>query len=149
MALLDKYEPGDFFDEMFSEEGEVRPHYAALFERFQRLEQEEFDQRRIAVDAAFLRQGITFTVYSDEQGTERIFPFDLIPRIIPNAEWLLIEKGLIQHLNGKHPTLLTGNREKKALDKDIEDELKKALGEFKTQYRSPAPASPALVGANA
>src|SRR5271154_3443413 len=98
MALLDQYEPGDFFDEMFSAEGQVRPHYAALFERFQRLEQEEFDQRRTAGDAAFLRQGITFTVYSDEQGTERIFPFDLMPRIIPNSEWVMIEKGLIQRM---------------------------------------------------
>jgi uncharacterized circularly permuted ATP-grasp superfamily protein len=98
MALLDKYQPGDFFDEMFSAENLVRPHYAALFERFQHLEQEEFEQRRTAVDAAFLRQGITFTVYSDEQGTERIFPFDLMPRIIPNAEWVKIESGLIQRM---------------------------------------------------
>jgi uncharacterized circularly permuted ATP-grasp superfamily protein len=98
MALLDKYEPGDFFDEMFSAEGQVRPHYAALFERFQNLDKEEFEQRRTAVDAAFLRQGITFTVYSDEQGTERIFPFDLMPRIIPNAEWVKIEAGLIQRM---------------------------------------------------
>jgi uncharacterized circularly permuted ATP-grasp superfamily protein len=98
MALLDKYQPGDFFDEMFSAEGQVRPHYAALFERFQNLEPEEFDQRRSAVDAAFLRQGITFTVYSDEQGTERIFPFDLMPRIIPASEWSVIESGLIQRM---------------------------------------------------
>jgi len=98
MALLDKYQPGDFFDEMFVEEGKVRPHYAALFERFQNLEQEEFEQRRTAVDAAFLRQGITFTVYSDEQGTERIFPFDLMPRIIPNSEWTMIEAGLTQRM---------------------------------------------------
>ncbi len=98
MALLDKYEPGDFFDEMFSAEGQVRPHYGALYERFQKLEHEEFEQRRTAVDAAFLRQGITFTVYSDEQGTERIFPFDLMPRIIPAAEWNKIEAGLIQRM---------------------------------------------------
>ena len=98
MALLDTYQPGDFFDEMFSAEGQVRPHYAALFERFQSLDQEEFDQRRNAVDTAFLRQGITFTVYSDEQGTERIFPFDLMPRIIPNSEWTHIEAGLIQRM---------------------------------------------------
>jgi len=98
MALLDKYEPGDFFDEMFSAPDQVRPHYATLFERFQRLELEEFDSRRSAVDAAFLRQGITFTVYSDEQGTERIFPFDLMPRIIPSAEWAQIERGLIQRM---------------------------------------------------
>ncbi|MCE0496393.1 MAG: circularly permuted type 2 ATP-grasp protein [Methylacidiphilales bacterium] len=98
MALLDKYHPGDFFDEMFAAEGEVRPHYATLHERFQQLDREEFEQRRQAVDAAFLRQGITFTVYSDEQGTERIFPFDLVPRIIPNAEWTKIEAGLVQRL---------------------------------------------------
>ena len=98
MPLLDKYQPGDFFDEMFSAEGQVRPHYAALYERFQNLDREEFEQRRTAVDAAFLRQGITFTVYSDEQGTERIFPFDLMPRIIPNAEWTKIEAGLIQRM---------------------------------------------------
>ena len=52
MALLDHYEPGDFFDEMFSGEGQIRPHYAALHERFQGLDKEEFDQRRAAVDAA-------------------------------------------------------------------------------------------------
>ncbi len=98
MALLDKYQPGDFFDEMFAAEGKVRPHYATLFERFQNLEREEFEQRRTAVDAAFLRQGITFTVYSDEQGTERIFPFDLMPRIIPASEWNVIEAGLIQRM---------------------------------------------------
>src|SRR5471032_209796 len=98
MALVDKYKPGDFFDEMFSAEDKVRPHYAALYERFQNLEQEEFDSRRTAVDAAFLRQGITFTVYSDEQGTERIFPFDLMPRIIPAAEWAKIEAGLTQRM---------------------------------------------------
>lgn len=98
MALLDKYQPGDFFDEMFVSDNQVRPHYAALFERFQHLDREEFDQRRSAVDAAFLRQGITFTVYSDEQGTERIFPFDLVPRIIPSAEWSKIEAGLTQRL---------------------------------------------------
>jgi uncharacterized circularly permuted ATP-grasp superfamily protein len=98
MALLDSYNPDDFFDEMFSAPGQVRPHYAALYERFQQLEREEFEQRRDAVDAAFLRQGITFTVYSDQQGTERIFPFDLVPRIIPNSEWTVIEKGLTQRM---------------------------------------------------
>ncbi|MCE0483368.1 MAG: circularly permuted type 2 ATP-grasp protein [Methylacidiphilales bacterium] len=98
MALLDKYQPGDFFDEMFASENEVRPHYSALFERFQNLDREEFESRKNAVDAAFLRQGITFTVYSDEQGTERIFPFDLMPRIIPAAEWTKIETGLIQRM---------------------------------------------------
>ena len=98
MALLDKYEPGDFFDEMFSAEGQVRPHYAALYERFQKLDQDEFDQRRTAVDAAFLRQGITFTVYSDKQATERIIPTDLLPRLVTADEWERIDRGLTQRI---------------------------------------------------
>ncbi len=98
MPLLDQYLPGDFFDEMFVNDGQVRPHYAGLLERFKDLSREEFEGRRTAVDAAFLRQGITFTVYSDEQGTERIFPFDLMPRIIPASEWATIESGLIQRM---------------------------------------------------
>jgi uncharacterized circularly permuted ATP-grasp superfamily protein len=98
MPLLDTYQPGDFFDEMFTAPGQVRPHYSALLERFTKLDREEFEGRRTAVDAAFLRQGITFTVYSDEQGTERIFPFDLMPRIIPSAEWAQIDAGLKQRM---------------------------------------------------
>ncbi len=98
MPLLDSYQPDDFFDEMFSAHGQVRPHYGPLFKRFQDLDREEFDQRRSAVDAAFLRQGITFTVYNDQQGTERIFPFDLMPRIIPAKEWSMIEAGLTQRM---------------------------------------------------
>jgi uncharacterized circularly permuted ATP-grasp superfamily protein len=98
MALLDSYQSEDFFDEMFAGQGQVRPHYASLYQRFQNLDREEFDQRRSAVDAAFLRQGITFTVYNDQEGTERIFPFDLVPRIIPAAEWAQIEAGLTQRM---------------------------------------------------
>ena len=103
MSLLrSSYETAAFFDEMFvppTGNGEaVRPHYRRLAERLGTLSETEFDQRRAAVDLAFLRRGVTFTVYSDAQGTERIFPFDLIPRIIPAAEWKRIELGLIQRL---------------------------------------------------
>jgi uncharacterized circularly permuted ATP-grasp superfamily protein len=78
--------------------GGVRPHYRRLAERLGTLPETEFDQRRAAVDLAFLRRGVTFTVYSDTQGTERIFPFDLIPRVIPAGEWRRIEAGLVQRL---------------------------------------------------
>lgn len=96
--LLDGYDPGEFYDEMFAARGEVRPHYRRFFERFSALSRDEFDQKRHAVDLAFLRQGITFNVYGDEQGTERVFPFDLIPRIIPASEWARVEAGLIQRI---------------------------------------------------
>jgi len=95
------YDSGGFFDEMFAGENgstSVRPHYKRLAERFESLPPAEFDQRRAAVDLAFLRRGVTFTVYNDSQGTERIFPFDLIPRVIPASEWRQIEAGLTQRL---------------------------------------------------
>ncbi len=99
MSLLSNpYDPGDFFDEMYSGGGEVRPHYRSLVERLGTLPLPEFERRRAAVDLAFLRRGVTFTVYNDSEGTERIFPFDLIPRIIPAKEWSRLEAGLIQRI---------------------------------------------------
>ena len=58
----------------------------------------QFEERRQHADLSFLLQGITFTVYSDGRGTERLFPFDLIPRIIPNSEWQRIDRGLSQRV---------------------------------------------------
>jgi len=96
--LSTPYEAGEFFDEMYAAGGEVRPHYRLLAERLSSLAIPEFERRRAAVDLAFLRRGITFTVYNDAEGTERIFPFDLIPRIIPAREWSRLEAGLIQRI---------------------------------------------------
>ena len=78
------YDPGRFFDEMFAAPGEVRPHYRALARgALAGLSRDAFEERRRDADIPFLYQGITFTVYGEEEGIERIFPFDLIPRIIP------------------------------------------------------------------
>ena len=96
--LLDQYCADGFFDEMVSESTNVRDHYRKLTAGFGQLQSEEFDQKRQAIDAAFLRQGITFNVYGDSQGAERIFPFDLFPRIIPAKEWERIEAGLVQRI---------------------------------------------------
>ena len=92
------YQVGDFFDEMFAGPGVVRPHYSKLFARFKEMEREEFERKRALAASTFLTQGVTFTVYNDNQGTERIFPFDLVPRIIPAEEWELIERGLVQRI---------------------------------------------------
>ncbi len=96
--LFQNYKTEGFFDEMFSADGEVRPHYRQLYERFRQLSEAEFDHKRQAVDLSLWRQGVTFTVYGDDQGTERIFPFDLVPRIIPQTEWSYLEKGLEQRI---------------------------------------------------
>lgn len=87
-----------FFDEMFVDEKRVRPFYSRLHKRMGRLTPDQLQERRQMADASFLNQGITFTVYSDNQGTERIFPFDLVPRIIPAKEWAHIEAGLVQRI---------------------------------------------------
>src|SRR5204862_4568001 len=92
------YQIGDFFDEMFAGPGVARPHYSKLFASFKEMEREEFERKRALALSTFLTQGVTFTVYNDDQGTERIFPFDLIPRIIPADEWDLIERGLVQRI---------------------------------------------------
>ena len=83
---------------MMDAEGEIRPHYRQFGALFETLKRDEFEDKRRSVDLAFLRQGITFNVYGDSQGMERIFPFDLIPRIIPAREWEHLERGLVQRI---------------------------------------------------
>lgn len=86
------------YDEMMAPDGEVRPHYAALARRVASLADEDLAERQRLLERFFLLQGITFTVYGAESSTERIIPTDLLPRIIPAAEWTTIEAGLIQRL---------------------------------------------------
>jgi uncharacterized circularly permuted ATP-grasp superfamily protein len=86
------------YDEMFDALGTPRAAYATIFERLLTLDPTELRQRQSAADLAFLNQGITFTVYGQKEGTERIFPYDLIPRIITAEEWAVIERGLTQRL---------------------------------------------------
>ena len=94
------YTTEHFFDEMFSTDGglRVRSHYEKIFHRIESLTEEEISDRRQQADTSFLEHGITFTVYGEEGGTERIFPFDLIPRVIPDSEWNIVENGLRQRI---------------------------------------------------
>ena len=92
--MFEEYQLDGLFDEMFESPGKTRPHYAALLHRINALGENSLQQRRKMADLCFRNQGITFTVYKDAQGVEKIFPFDLMPRIIPAAEWATIEKGL-------------------------------------------------------
>jgi uncharacterized circularly permuted ATP-grasp superfamily protein len=96
--LFSEYDTGNFCDEMFEGPGEVRGHYRKLLECFADMGEGELDRKQMLASQTFLNQGITFTVYSDNQGTERIFPFDLIPRIIPRDEWEHVERGLVQRI---------------------------------------------------
>ncbi|GGN34084.1 circularly permuted type 2 ATP-grasp protein [Deinococcus daejeonensis] len=94
-----RYEPGSrFYDEMFTALGAARAHYQGVETYLDALGVEEFRRRHQLLDLAFRNQGITFTVYGDAQGTERTFPFDPVPRIIPASEWSHIESGLTQRV---------------------------------------------------
>lgn len=86
------------YDEMFAADGSARPHYAALYRRLLELPTEELRRREQAAELSFLNQGITFTVYGRDEGTERIIPHDLLPRILTGAEWDVIERGLVQRI---------------------------------------------------
>ncbi len=86
------------FDEMFASDGVPRPHYQALHELLLDLPLDEMRRKKQTADLSFLHQGITFTVYGREEGTERIFPNDLLPRILTSSEWETIERGLTQRI---------------------------------------------------
>jgi uncharacterized circularly permuted ATP-grasp superfamily protein len=96
---FDQYNPGDFYDELFVTKGQPRPEAALLIERINSLSIEELQQRQQAAQNALFKLGVTFNVYSDNQGTERILPFDIIPRILSNQEWAWLERGLKQRIH--------------------------------------------------
>lgn len=125
VSLATAYDLSEFYDELFQAPGEPRPHYRDLYDQLVRLTPAAFDARRREADIAFLYQGITFTVYSQhEEGIERIFPFDLIPRIIPGAEWNQLERGLIQRVTALNLFLRDIYHEQRILrEKKIPPEL--------------------------
>ena len=86
------------YDEMFEAAESPRGHYHGLHQMLLDLPLAEMRRRKQAADISFLHQGITFTVYGREEGTERIFPHDLLPRIITSQEWAIIERGLEQRI---------------------------------------------------
>ncbi len=95
---FDAYEVGDFYDEMFDADRQPRPYYRALYDRFWQLKNEELGRRQLAAERSMRRLGITFSVYGDQEGSERIIPFDICPRIIAESEWRWLESGLKQRI---------------------------------------------------
>ena len=89
--------PMGVWDEM-CDKTEIRSHYIRAFSALREFDSQALHQKNLLASQLFLNQGITFTVYSDNTGIERIFPFDIIPRIIEASEWEKIEKGIQQRL---------------------------------------------------
>jgi uncharacterized circularly permuted ATP-grasp superfamily protein len=95
---FDGYQTDGFYDEMFLSEQDVRPEARLLLDRIGALDGGEFVRLQKAAERALLRMGITFNVYGAEGGTERIFPFDIVPRIVSASCWEWIERGLRQRI---------------------------------------------------
>jgi uncharacterized circularly permuted ATP-grasp superfamily protein len=89
------------YHEFYLDDFEPRPHYRPLWEHIRRMGQHALATKAQELHLAMRTEGITFAVYSEaEQGIERVWPFDLIPRIIPTAEWAVLEAGLKQRVRG-------------------------------------------------
>ncbi|WP_345950488.1 circularly permuted type 2 ATP-grasp protein [Mucilaginibacter sp. PAMB04274] len=88
----------DVWDEMYSENSAIREHYQRVISYLTKESTDNLNKKEELARRLFMTQGITFTVYNSGEGIEKIFPFDIIPRIITAAEWTLVEKGIKQRL---------------------------------------------------
>ena len=95
---FDRYNPEDFYDELFISPGNPRSHSLSLVKHMTSLGIEQLEQQRLTAEIALFKLGVTFNVYKDTRGVEKIFPFDIIPRIIPAQEWSNLETGLKQRI---------------------------------------------------
>ncbi|MDJ1497790.1 circularly permuted type 2 ATP-grasp protein [Cytophagaceae bacterium DM2B3-1] len=96
--IFDNYHTEGFFDEMFEVDGKVRPHYEYFKQQIENLPKGELLQRQHAAERTLMQMGITFNVYHNGEGTERIMPFDIVPRMIRADEWARLERGLKQRI---------------------------------------------------
>ena len=92
------YQPREVFDELVDQDGAPRPAARALCEYLATLDAGEMRLRRQAIDAAIVTMGISFTTYNDGENIDRAWPFDPIPRVMPESEWRRIDAGLRQRL---------------------------------------------------
>ena len=92
------YVVGGHFDEMFSQTGVPRPECVAIYECLNRMAPSQLVERQSAAERLMRQRGITFSVYDDPLGSERIIPFDVIPRVVSAREWRWIERGLQQRI---------------------------------------------------
>jgi uncharacterized circularly permuted ATP-grasp superfamily protein len=127
------------YDEMRTAEGEVRPHYQAFADWLDRTAADRIAQKRGEAERAFHRVGITFAVYGEESGIERLIPFDLVPRIIPADEWDTLESGLRQRMRALNAFLRDVYHEQAILKAGVVP-AQRVLGN--AQYR------PEMVGIN-
>lgn len=134
--LFENYETEAFFDEAFDRESNTcRASYAETAAFFEGMTPERMQASLRSLERAFLKQGVTFTVYSDGQGTERIFPFDPFPRIIPADEWATIDAGLRQRIKALNMFLADIYSERRILKEGIVPEyLVKTSKHYRAEF---------------
>ena len=132
--LLTGYSPlKGTYDEYFKDQNSPRPGLKGLTRLLDDLGEHEFRLRQQLADEAFMLGGITFSVYSDDRGVEKIMPFDLIPRAVSGKEWQKCERGLIQRIQALNMFLKDIYHEQKILKDEVVPEflIKQSSGYLK------------------
>jgi len=121
---FDNYNSGNFYDELIGTDGQPRHEMMPLFDHLNELTAKDLRRRQKAAEYALFQQGITFSVYGNKKGTEKIFPFDILPRIIKAKEWSVLELGMKQRIRALNLFIDDIYNEQKILkDKIIPREL--------------------------
>ena len=124
METFNVYDPEDFYDELIDADGHPRPGARLLVEKIESLPEGDLAFRQKAAEALLLKMGITFNVYGREEGTEKIWPFDIIPRIVSAEDWQKIEDGLKQRIFALNEFIHDIYNDKKILkDKVVPEDL--------------------------
>jgi uncharacterized circularly permuted ATP-grasp superfamily protein len=131
---LSGYQIGNFFDEMYEDDGSPRTAVRPLIRKIESLSAGELANRQLAADRALVQAGITFNVYGESAGVEKILPFDLIPRIVTATEWDRIEKGLKQRIHVLNLFIDDLYHDRKVIkDKVVPPEIISSSKGFRTQ----------------
>jgi uncharacterized circularly permuted ATP-grasp superfamily protein len=124
MLTFTTYDPEDFYDELIDADGTPRPGAQLLIDKINSLPDGDLLLRQREAEALLLKMGITFNVYGRNEGTEKIFPFDLIPRIVSSSDWRQIESGLKQRIHALNLFLQDIYNDKKIIkDKVVPEDL--------------------------
>ena len=124
MKTFESYDPEDYYDELMTAQGTPRPGAQLLVDKIESLPPGELALRQKAAETLLFKMGITFNVYGREEGTEKIFPFDIIPRIVSADDWQQIESGLKQRIFALNEFIQDIYNDRKILkDKVIPEDL--------------------------
>ncbi len=129
-----------YYDEMFLPDGTPREHLRPLFEALGELSSDELSSIQDRVTRSFSNEGITFTVYGDEEATERIIPVDCLPRVLSGAEWNQLVSGLTQRLSALNRFLQDiYNEERIIADGVIPADMVKTCPQYRVEMRGVSP----------